>query len=146
MKYKANHNLLLPDGKTEVKAGEIFEYDGNAESFLKIVEPLPEAEAPAPESPANNENPKNKEETPAAFGLEGLSDEEIRAQGKAWKIKNAHNLNIDTLKARIYEAYEKAAPEAPEALKKPDAGFEVDNIPETPENKSEEEGAANAGE
>lgn len=143
MKYKANHNLLLPDGKTEVKAGEIFEYNGSTEGFSHIIEPVVEVTEPV-KIPEGNENP---DEHPAAFGLEGLSEEEIRAQGKAWKIKNAHNLNIETLKARIYEAYEKAAPEGdvPEVLKQPDAGFEVDNIPED-KNPDEGEGATNAGE
>lgn len=132
MKYKSNHDLLLPDGETEVKAGEVFEFDGDVSSFENIIEPVIEPEAKE-KAPKNDENPKNKEETPAAFGLEGLSDEEIRAQGKAWKIKNAHNMGIENLKAKIYEAYAAAAPDAPEELKKPDAGFEVDNIPEDPE-------------
>lgn len=132
MKYKSNHDLLLPDGTTEVKAGEVFEFDGDVSSFESIIEPVIEPEAKE-KAPKNDENPKNKEETPAAFGLEGLSDEEIRAQGKAWKIKNAHNMGIENLKAKIYEAYAAAAPDAPEELKKPDAGFEVDNVPEDPE-------------
>lgn len=136
MKYKTNHNLLLPDGKTEVKAGEVFEYDGDISSFAGIIEPVIEPEGKE-EAPKNDENPKNKEETPAAFGLEGLSDEEIRAQGKAWKIKNAHNMGIENLKAKIYEAYAAAAPDAPEELKKPDAGFEVDNVPEDPKEDGE---------
>jgi len=139
-KYKANHNLRLPDGKTEVMAGDTFEYDGDISGFADIVEPVIEQ---APAAPETNPEDKNPAETPAAFGLEGLSDEEIRAQGKAWKVKNAHNLNIDTLKERIYEAYKAAAP-APEFLKEPDAGFEVDNIPETPE-ENKGEGAADAG-
>lgn len=135
MKYKSNHNLLLPDGKTEVEAGEVFEYDGDISSFAGIIEPVIEPEAKE-EAPKNDENPKNDpegKEAPAAFGLEGLSDEEIRAQGKAWKIKNYHSMGIENLKKKIYEAYAAAAPDAPEELKKPDAGFEVDNVPEDPE-------------
>lgn len=135
MKYKSNHNLLLPDGKTEVEAGEVFEYDGDISSFESIIEPVIEPEAKE-EAPANDENPNNDpegKEAPAAFGLEGLSDEEIRAQGKAWKIKNYHSMGIENLKKKIYEAYAAAAPDAPEELKKPDAGFEVDNVPEDPE-------------
>lgn len=152
-KYKANHNLLMPDGKTEVSAGQIFEYNGDTFGFEDVIVQVDDnakADVIVPEAktihrpekagetiPANDENPKNKEETPAAFGLEGLSDEEIRAQGKAWKIKNAHNMGIENLKAKIYEAYAAAAPDAPEELKKPDAGFEVDNVPETPANDGE---------
>lgn len=135
MKYKSNHNLLLPDGKTEVEAGEVFEYDGDISSFAGIIEPVIEPEAKE-EAPANDENPNNDpegKEAPAAFGLEGLSDEKIRAQGKAWKIKNYHSMGIENLKKKIYEAYAAAAPDAPEELKKPDAGFEVDNISEDPE-------------
>lgn len=135
MKYKSNHNLLLPDGKTEVEAGEVFEYDGDISSFAGIIEPVIEPEAKE-EAPKNDENPNNDpegKEAPAAFGLEGLSDEEIRAQGKAWKIKNYHSMGIENLKKKIYEAYAAAAPDAPEELKKPDAGFEVDNVPEDPE-------------
>lgn len=124
MKYKSNHNLLLPDGKTEVQAGEVFEYDGDISSFAGIIEPVIEPEGKK-EAPANNENP-NKDpegkEAPAAFGLEGLSDEEIRAQGKAWKIKNAHNMGIENLKKKIYEAYAAAAPEDPEGDENPKAG------------------------
>lgn len=152
-KYKANHNLLMPDGKTEVSAGQIFEYNGDTFGFEDVIVQVDDnakADVIVPEAktihrpekageiiPANDENPKNKEETPAAFGLEGLSDEEIRAQGKAWKIKNAHNMGIENLKKKIYEAYAAAAPDAPEELKKPDAGFEVDNVPETPANDGE---------
>ena len=142
-KYKANHNLRLPDGKTEVMAGDTFEYDGDISGFADIVEPVIEQ---APAAPEANPEDKNPAETPAAFGLEGLSDEEIRAQGKAWKIKNYHSMGIENLKKKIYEAYEAAAPEgdAPEVLKQPDAGFEVDNIPED-KNPDEGEGAADAG-
>lgn len=152
-KYKANHNLLMPDGKTEVSAGQIFEYNGDTFGFEDVIVQVDDnakADVIVPEAktihrpekagetiPANDENPKNKEETPAAFGLEGLSDEEIRAQGKAWKIKNAHNMGIENLKKKIYEAYAAAAPDAQEELKKPDAGFEVDNVPETPANDGE---------
>lgn len=152
-KYKANHNLLMPDGKTEVSAGQIFEYNGDTFGFEDVivqVDDSAKADVIVPEAktihrpekagetiPANDENPKNSEKTPVAFGLEGLSDEEIRAQGKAWKIKNAHNMGIKNLKAKIYEAYAAAAPDAPEELKKPDAGFEVDNVPETPANDGE---------
>lgn len=133
MKYKANHNLRLPDGKTEIMAGDTFEYEGDISGFADIVEPVIEKAAPAPEIPANDENPKNEEEAPVAKSLEGLSEEEIRKQGKAWKVKNAHNLNIDTLKERIYEAYKAAAP-APEN----------DENPEAPK-ENEGEGAADAG-
>ena len=152
-KYKANHNLLMPDGKTEVSAGQIFEYNGDTFGFEDVIvqvddnvkadvivteaKTIHRPEKAGETIPANDENPKNKEETPAAFGLEGLSDEEIRAKGKAWKIKNAHNMGIENLKAKIYEAYAADAPDAPEELKKPDAGFEVDNVPETPANDGE---------
>lgn len=152
-KYKANHNLLMPDGKTEVSAGQIFEYNGDTFGFEGVIVQVDDnvkADVIVPEAktihrpekagetiPANDENPKNSEKTPVAFGLEGLSDEEIRAQGKAWKIKNAYNMGIENLKKKIYEAYAAAAPDAPEELKKPDAGFEVDNVPETPANDGE---------
>lgn len=156
-KYKANHNLLMPDGKTEVSAGQIFEYNGDTFGFEDVIVQVDDnvkADVIVPEAktihrpekagetiPANDKNPnkdpEGKEEAPAAFGLEGLSDEEIRAQGKAWKIKNYHSMGIENLKKKIYEAYASAAPDAPEELKKPDAGFEVDNVPETPANDGE---------
>ncbi len=42
-KLKANHDLLLPDGKTNIKAGETFEYEGDYSSFGSVVEEVVEA-------------------------------------------------------------------------------------------------------
>jgi len=100
MKYKSNHNLLLPDGKTEVKAGEVFEYDGDISSFAGIIEPVIEPKAKE-KAPKNDENPETK-------AKEATEEELIRLRGKELKIKNAHNLNIETLKAKIAEAEGKA--------------------------------------
>lgn len=58
MKFKANHDLLLPNGEL-VKAGEVFAWKGDAASFLSVVEPVAEpakkgkaAKAEAKEEPA----------------------------------------------------------------------------------------------
>ena len=125
MKYKANHNLLLPDGKTEVQAGEVFEYDGDISSFESIIEPVIEPEA--------------KEET-----VSEMTEEELRARAKELKIPSAHNMGLKKLAEKVAEkeaeisaaaVAEAEAKEAAalEALKEPDAGFEVDNVPEDPE-------------
>lgn len=125
MKYKSNHNLLLPDGKTEVEAGEVFEYDGDISSFAGIIEPVIEPEA--------------KEET-----VSEMTEEELRARAKELKIPSAHNMGLKKLAEKVAEkeaeisaaaVAEAEAKEAAalEALKEPDAGFEVDNVPEDPE-------------
>lgn len=125
MKYKSNHNLLLPDGKTEVQAGEVFEYDGDISSFAGIIEPVIE--------------PKAKEET-----VSEMTEEELRARAKELKIPSAHNMGLKKLAEKVAEkeaeisaaaVAEAEAKEAAalEALKEPDAGFEVDNVPEDPE-------------
>jgi hypothetical protein len=126
MKYKSNHNLLLPDGKTEVKAGEVFEYDGDISSFAGIIEPVIEPEG-------------KKEET-----VSEMTEEELRARAKELKIPSAHNMGLKKLAEKVAEkeaeisaaaVAEAEAKEAAalEALKEPDAGFEVDNVPEDPE-------------
>ena len=125
MKYKSNHDLLLPDGKTEVKAGEVFEFDGDVSSFESIIEPVIEPEA--------------KEET-----VSEMTEEELRARAKELKIPSAHNMGLKKLAEKVAEkeaeisaaaVAEAEAKEAAalEALKEPDAGFEVDNVPEDPE-------------
>ena len=43
MKFKANHDLVLPDGGF-VKAGTVFGYDGDATSFLSVVEEVSDPE------------------------------------------------------------------------------------------------------
>lgn len=126
MKYKSNHNLLLPDGKTEVEAGEVFEYDGDISSFAGIIEPVIEPEA-------------KEEET-----VSEMTEEELRARAKELKIPSAHNMGLKKLAEKVAEkeaeisaaaVAEAEAKEAAalEALKEPDAGFEVDNVPEDPE-------------
>lgn len=125
MKYKSNHDLLLPDGETEVKAGEVFEFDGDVSSFESIIEPVIEPEA--------------KEET-----VSEMTEEELRARAKELKIPSAHNMGLKKLAEKVAEkeaeisaaaVAEAEAKEAAalEALKEPDAGFEVDNVPEDPE-------------
>lgn len=135
MKYKANHNLLLPDGETEVHAGEVFEYDGDISSFESIIEPIagkePKAKKEAPEGD-QNDHPVE------------MSEEELRARAKELKIPSAHNMGLKKLAEKVAEkeaeisaaaVAEAEAKEAAalEALKEPDAGFEVDNVPEDPE-------------
>lgn len=126
MKYKSNHDLLLPDGETEVKAGEVFEFDGDVSSFESIIEPVIEPEA-------------KEEET-----VSEMTEEELRARAKELKIPSAHNMGLKKLAEKVAEkeaeisaaaVAEAEAKEAAalEALKKPDAGFEVDNVPEDPE-------------
>lgn len=154
-KYKANHNLLMPDGKTEVSAGQIFEYNGDTFGFEDVIVQVDDnvkADVIVPEAktihrpekagetiPANDENP---------HAVHKMSEEELRARGKELKITSAHNMNLDKLAEKIAEkeaeisakvVAEAEAKEAAalEALKQPDAGFEVDNVPETPANDGE---------
>ena len=96
MRYKANHNLLLPDGVTEISAGEEFEYDGDVSGFSDIVDPVGTPEI-KPEGTGNN----------VPEGTEGACNESelyIRARAKGLKINNYHNMGIDKLKQRIVEA------------------------------------------
>ena len=47
MLLKANHNLVLPDGKTEIKVGNTFKYKGDISVFGNCVTVI------------EDENPKN---------------------------------------------------------------------------------------
>lgn len=124
MLLKANHNLVLPDGKTEIKVGEIFEYKGDIHQFGKCVTPVTAEEGEAPEGTAIT--------TPEVISVE--DEAVIRAKAKELKIPSYHNKRIETLKAEIIDA-EKAI----EAVK---AAKEADKDPEkAPVNEGEKETA-----
>jgi hypothetical protein len=94
-KYRANHNVLMPDGKSEVKAGEIFEYNGDIYGFEEVVVQVADDETASVVVP----DPEYiiRPDTEAA-----KSDEkEIREKAKALGIKSAHNKSIDKLKEEI---------------------------------------------
>lgn len=44
MKLKANHNIILPDGQA-VKAGELFEYNGDLNVIASVVEVVAESDS-----------------------------------------------------------------------------------------------------
>lgn len=78
-KYRAQHDILLPDGKTKIKAGEEFE---TAQEFFN-------------DGIAVDLGPVTVEE--------GEDEAYIRAKGKDLKIPAAHNMGIKKLKAKIAE-------------------------------------------
>lgn len=94
MKLKAKHNLLLPDGKTQIKVGEIFDYEGDYSSFASVVDEIPEEE---------------KKETPPADDVE---EKAIREEARLLGIKSYHNKKIETLKAEIAEKKAEAEKES----------------------------------
>lgn len=86
MRYKANHYMVLPDGKTEINAGEEFDYDGDVSPFEELVEVVM--------FEATHDTPLNDEQQPD-------EEELIRKRGKELKINNYHNMGIENLKKRI---------------------------------------------
>lgn len=86
MKYllKANHNLLLPDGKTTIKVGEKFEWGGELRIFGTCVEVLEEIKT--------SQKPKKMTAT------------EIRKLAKEMKIPNYSRLSVEELEKKINEA------------------------------------------
>lgn len=87
MKLKANHNLVLPNGKT-VKVGEVFEYEGGISSFAGCVEVISEDKQPKKDPKTPDENPQEKA---------------IRELAKKLGIKNWHTKGIEKLKEEIKE-------------------------------------------
>ena len=114
MLLKANHNLVLPDGKTEIKVGEIFEYKGDIHQFGKCVTPVTAEEGEAPEGTTIT--------TPEVISVE--DEAVIRAKAKELKIPSYHNKGIEKLKAEIIDA-EKAI----EAVKAAKEGENPNNDP-----------------
>lgn len=113
MLLKANHNLVLPDGKTEIKVGETFEYKGDIRAFGNCVTPVTAEEGKAPEGTTIT--------TPEVISIE--EEAVIRAKAKELKIPSYHNKGIEKLKAEIIDA-EKAieAVKAAEEGKAPTEG------------------------
>ena len=97
MKLKAKHNILLPDGKTEVKVGEVFNYEGDISPIESVVEILP----------AGAQEKKETEPDPT----DDVEEKAIREEARLLGIKSAHNKNIEKLKAEIAE--KKAEAETP---------------------------------
>ena len=95
MKLKAKHNILLPDGKTEVKVGEVFDYEGDITPIESVVEILPEGEK------------KSKEPDPT----DDVEEKAIREEARLLGIKSYHNKKLETLKEEI--AAKKAEAETP---------------------------------
>lgn len=134
MKLKANHNLTLPDGKTTVKAGEVFEYKGDISGFKKVVTVLPENDAGKEKNaPAGNSNVSKS-----------MTEEQIRARGKELNIPNYYNKGIEKLEKEIAEAEKKLneAKLAAEAARAAAGGTEQ-NTPENDAGKEVE--TSNAG-
>lgn len=141
MKLKANHKLLLPDGKTEIEAGQEFEYEGDISGFASVVAVI------------SNEDRGGKVATPPKDPVnpQKMTDEKIRARGKELKITNYHNKGIDKLTLEIAERERKLSEAAVaaakaredannakgEGAKDPEATIEA---PKDPEVKAECEG------
>lgn len=121
MKYllKANHNLLLPDGKTTIKVGEKFEWDGELRIFGTCVEVLEEIKT--------SQEPKKMTAT------------EIRKLAKEMKIPNYSRLSVEELEKKINEA--NAPVNGPDPEKEPEQDPEKE--PETQPTDGE---AQNVGE
>lgn len=83
---KANYNLLLPDGKTEVKQGEVFEYEGDYSSFAGIVSVIEEGKKEAGKTPE-----------------EATEEKALREKARLLGIKNYHVKGIKKLKDEIAE-------------------------------------------
>lgn len=96
MKLKANHNLLLPDGKTEVKQDDIFEYEGDISSFASVVSVIAEGE---------KKEPKKTEEA--------TEEKALREKARLLGIKNYHVKGIKKLEAEIAEKEAEAADQTP---------------------------------
>lgn len=108
MLLKANHNLVLPDGKTEIKVGETFEYKGDIAQFGACVTII------------GDEGEKNPDVV-ALKPLSEMTEKEIRAEGKKRKIASSHNKNIDDLKAAIQKLREEEkVPKDPESKEDPE--------------------------
>jgi len=119
MKLQAKHNLLLPDGKTEVKIGEIFEYEGDITSFQECVSVVSFGEK-------KEKEPKDPETE--------TEEKALREKARLLGIKSYHNMNIEKLKAKIEEKeaeVEKGADNTP-APAHESAPAHVEE-PETPE-------------
>lgn len=80
MKLKANHDLILPDGTTEIKVGETFDWNKDPAIFGKCVEVVDK----------KNSNAEKEPEEAA-----------VRIQAKELGIANYHNKGIKKLKAEI---------------------------------------------
>lgn len=127
-KLKANHELLLPDGKTKIEAGKIFEYEGDYSSFASVVSVIAE----------------NKKEK-AQYPVQDTEEKIIREKARLMGIKNYYNKGLKKLKDEISEkeaAVEKGAPNTPDADPSPapvpetapaDTPAHVENDPETSE-------------
>lgn len=114
MLLKANHNLVLPDGKTEIKVGETFEYNGDVRQFGKCVTIIgDEGKQPKP-----------------------MTDDEVREMAKKLKISNYHTKGIEKLKKEIMDAQK--AIDAVNAAKEADKDPEKD--PKDPEKAPTNEG------
>lgn len=83
---KANHNLRMPDGKTEVKVGETFEWDGEIDIFGKCVDVVEELEKKDPEA------------------IKPMNITQIRARAKELSITNYKTKDVEVLKIEIAEA------------------------------------------
>lgn len=110
---KANHNLVLPDGKTKIKVGEVFEWARPISVFGNCVVVVGEKEIP-------DETPDNGEVKPTLT--------QIRARAKELKIANYSRKDAETLTAEIAEA------EAALANNNPDEGNEESETPDNGEN------------
>lgn len=141
MKLKAKHDLTLPDGKTTIKAGKEFDYNGDLAPIAEVVDVLSFENAP--------EAPKEPE---ASQTSAKMSEEQIRARAKELKISSYHLKGIDKLAEEIAEAEQKLSDKAVSAAKEEETKTEenggdepnVQNETPAPEAPKEPEGNANA--
>ena len=145
MKLKAKHDLTLPDGKTTIKAGKEFDYNGDLAPIAEVVEVLGTA----------NDKAEAKKEPEASQTAAKMSEEQIRARAKELKISSYHLKGIDKLAEEIAEAEQKLSEKivsAAEGKKEEEPKTEenggdepnAQNEPPAPEALSEPEGNANA--
>lgn len=122
MIYKANHNLRLPDGKTEIKAGEEFEFNGDISSFKEIVDIVGDKGIPVAE--------------PETAG-DKADEAAIREKAKELKIGNYWSKRLDNLIKEIAEKEAEGQENAPAPVS--DAQEEAPASPEDAQAPEEKE-------
>lgn len=116
-KLKANYNLLLPDGKTEVKIGDEFEFEGDYSSFASCVSVIEEGK-------------KKEGKTPE----ENAEEKAIREKARLLGIRSYHNKGLQKLKDEIAEKEGETSTPAPAPESAPaDTPAHVEGKTETPE-------------
>lgn len=89
---RANHNLLLPDGKTTIKVGDTFEWTGDIGIFGTCIDII-----------------KKIEEKKSSEKVEEMTSTQIRALAKEMKIPNYSRESVEVLAQKIAEASKDAS-------------------------------------